>query len=428
MILRNRSSLLLLLAASAAPDSSSAFHHQYVGSSRSSSVAASPAFSVRPPVLPSSSTATRINFSAVADSESATAATSTDEDVDPLSPESRAVMENVQAAIAAKVPEDKAEMGDMLSHFVSEYFTACENGGQQPPEVTAENILSAIQFGFEHGLGPSKYTFDVSHDALREPFDYYSWGCDFFRPTMDLENSVVLGEENLKKAFRQIEEGDNVVFLANHQSEADPQVFSVLLESVGFGEEAAHVRYVAGHKVTTDALAIPFSMGRNLLCIHSKKHIDADPESKPTKQRQNLQTMSAMLKMMRRGGTSLWVAPSGGRDRRSSPSDVPVAPFDSKTVDMFRLMATKSKRPCHFYPLSMVSYELCPPPDTVEAGVGERRNVRYSPIGIAVGEEVPNVGGLECRHAFCERAMEDVGEGYEKCVEAIREKVPFRCE
>lgn len=33
--------------------------------------------------------------------------------------------------------------------------------------------------------------------------------------------------------------------------------------------------FVAGDRVTTDLLAQPFSMGRNLLCIYSKKHLVA---------------------------------------------------------------------------------------------------------------------------------------------------------
>lgn len=77
-------------------------------------------------------------------------------------------------------------------------------------------------------------------------------------------------------------------------------MLSVLLETIDKGEDAARIVYVAGHKVTTDTLAIPFSMGRNLICIHSKKHIFADPETQPMKQKQNLQAMSGMLEMMRR--------------------------------------------------------------------------------------------------------------------------------
>ena len=40
--------------------------------------------------------------------------------------------------------------------------------------------------------------------------------------------------------------------------------------------------------MTTDLLAMPFSMGRNLLCIFSKKHVDNPPELKSTKQRRDL--------------------------------------------------------------------------------------------------------------------------------------------
>eukprot|EP00957_Ditylum_brightwellii_P161506 12297068-Ditylum_brightwellii.AAC.1 len=47
-----------------------------------------------------------------------------------------------------------------------------------------------------------------------------------------------MGKENAKKAFAQIEAGGNVVLFANHQSEADPQVFSILLKAISSGEEA----------------------------------------------------------------------------------------------------------------------------------------------------------------------------------------------
>ncbi len=73
---------------------------------------------------------------------------------------------------------------------------------------------------------------------------------------------------------------------------------------------------------------------------------------------------------MKEGGCALWVAPSGGRDRRNvETGEVPIADFDSKTLDMFRLMGNKSKVPTHYFPLAMVTYDLCPPPDTISAGV-----------------------------------------------------------
>jgi glycerol-3-phosphate O-acyltransferase len=52
----------------------------------------------------------------------------------------------------------------------------------------------------------------------------------------------------------------------------------------------------------------------------------------------------------------------------------------------------------------MVTYDLCPPPDYVEAGTGEQRNVRFTRVGISCGEELISEGGLEQRHEFCEEA------------------------
>ena len=49
---------------------------------------------------------------------------------------------------------------------------------------------------------------------------------------------------------------------------------------------------VAGDRVTTDVVAVPFSKARNLLCIYSKRHIDNPPEEKPKKMRHNAKTMT----------------------------------------------------------------------------------------------------------------------------------------
>jgi len=240
---------------------------------------------------------------------------------------------------------------------------------------------------------------------------------------MDVANSVVLGQANLDRAIGQLKAGENVIFLANHQSEADPQVVSVAFDKVGYGLVAEEMVYVAGHKVTTDPLAVPFSMGRNLICIHSKKHINADAETKGVKMKQNLQAMGGMLKMLgSEEGVAIWVAPSGGRDRRDLESgDVPIAEFDQKTIDMFRLLGNKSKKLTHFYSLSMLSYDLCPPPDVVEAGVGEQRNVRFVPVGVSVSDEVIVEGGLESREEFAQSAFERCGEGYDALIQAFDE-------
>jgi glycerol-3-phosphate O-acyltransferase len=65
---------------------------------------------------------------------------------------------------------------------------------------------------------------------------------------------------------------------------------------------------VAGHRVTTDPLAIPFSMGRNLFCIYSKKYMEDPPEQKPEKQKHNVRTLKTMADMLVSG------ALEGGRE------------------------------------------------------------------------------------------------------------------
>lgn len=351
-----------------------------------------------------------------------------------LSPEYAAAFERTEATVTAALKDTSPEMLPGIMHFCKEYLTAhqashAKTGDEKSSaEQALGRILEGVQYGFKYGMGPEKYVFGVTHEALRgdpekedgNDLDFYEWGSEFFRGLMDEEDSMLMGMDNLKQAIEQAEKGENVVFFANHQSEADPQVVTVLLERAGFGKAAENFYYVAGHKVTTDALAIPFSMGRNLICIHSKKHIDADPDTKGVKNRQNLQAMSGMLERLKAGGCILWVAPSGGRDRRDLESGkTPIAPFDSKTIDMFRLMGSKSKKPTHYYPFAMVSYEVCPPPDFVEAGVGEKRNFRFTPVGINVGTELNSEGGLEKRQQFNEKCYAVAQEEYRILREAI---------
>jgi len=349
-----------------------------------------------------------------------------------LSPEYQKAIEQAVATCTG-VLADQPELLEACVHFCTEYMTASQKSHDKydisATDATAalERILAGVKLGFTYGMGDNKFQFGVTHDAIRgdddeisetigSKMDFYEWGCQFFKYFMDVEESLVLGEDNLKQALEQVASGENVVFYANHQSEADPQVMSVMLEKCGYGEEASKIIYLAGHKVTTDALAVPFSMGRNLICIHSKKHIEADPETQPYKTRQNMKAMSGMLTKLKEGGALIWVAPSGGRDRRDTDTGkTPIAPFDEKTIGMFRLMGRKSKVTTHYYPLSMVSYELCPPPDFIEAGTGEQRNFRFVPVGIKVGPEVDGTSD----EAFNPGVFEETKKGYRELRERI---------
>ena len=104
------------------------------------------------------------------------------------------------------------------------------------------------------------------------------------------------------------------------------------------------------------------------LCIFSKKHIENPPELKSQKSRHNRNVMKTMQQMFTEGGKVIWVAPSGGRDRSDEAGKFAVAPFDSKSVEMFRLMADKAGKTTHFYPLSMLTHPICPPPRQVGGG------------------------------------------------------------
>jgi len=360
-----------------------------------------------------------------------------------LQPEFEAAFGMICAQVKDKLPEKYMDvMFPLLEHFAKEYVTACQtsflaNANNQEvaqlsrPDVVAKRFLLGIQLAMTYGMdGPNKFQFEPYHQMclgedpdkeMGNTLDLYQVGNDFFRPCIDMNKSALHGRDNIEKIMDQMKQGHNVVMLANHQSEADPQVVSCLMsEMTDYGKEFQNMIFVAGHKVTTDPLAVPFSMGRNLICIHSKKHIDADPDTKAAKQKDNLRAMSAMLKSFKQGGALLWVAPSGGRDRRNvETGQVPIAPFDSKTIDMFRLIGNKSKVPTHYYTMAMVTYDMCPPPDSVEAGTGEARNIRFVPCGIAVGDECESVGGLETRHAFCDHAFAQCEKDYQALLKAI---------
>jgi glycerol-3-phosphate O-acyltransferase len=294
----------------------------------------------------------------------------------------------VEAVVKQKVEEklakaqEKYEIPDqyvkVMSGFFSCYMTEVYNAGHDIDHY--EEVLTSV-FKQVVEKAASPHEFEPYHKAMREPFDYYALGNEFAKPLINADASEIVGRDMIDQIQQQVAAGDNVVLLANHQSEADPQIFSVLLDPIvpGFAESTI---FVAGDRVTTDLLAQPFSMGRNLLCIYSKKHIENPPELKSKKSRHNRNVMKEMQNLFKEGGKIVWVAPSGGRDRRGSDGEYEVAPFDAKSVEMFRLMADKAGRPTHFYPLSMLTYAVCPPPEAVGGDVGERRTVKYSPAAL----------------------------------------------
>ncbi|HSX13633.1 MAG TPA: 1-acyl-sn-glycerol-3-phosphate acyltransferase [Chlamydiales bacterium] len=226
------------------------------------------------------------------------------------------------------------------------------------------------------------YQFEPYHKKVRHPFDYYSFGIDFIKPLIELEHSKIFGKEHLETIATALKNKENVILLANHQTESDPQAIAVCLEK-DYPEIAESMIFVAGERVVTDPLAIPFSKGCNLLCIYSKRYIDFPPEKKEEKQMHNKKTMQLMSKLLEEGSKIIYVAPSGGRDRKNKEGKIEVAPFDPEAIELFYLMAKKAKTPTHFVPFTLSTYDLLPPPETIQKELGEVRITKRTPIHLA---------------------------------------------
>lgn len=276
------------------------------------------------------------------------------------------------------------EIEQTLSNFFFSYKKTIQENGKNVEEFVPL-LLTFLKLVIEQLKTP--YHFDFYHQAIRTPFDYYQFGLDFLHPLIIFKHSKVLGKENLDRILHQLANQENVILLANHQTEPDPQAISLLLNK-DYPTFAEKIIYVAGHRVTSDPLAVPFSLGTNLLCVHSKKHIEYDLKEKEKKLKHNQKTMQVMGELLREGGKCIFVAPSGGRDRTDEKGEVTLAPFDPQSIEMFRLIGSKSDKKTHFYPLSLATYSLLPPPNRIQKELGEKRLTTCTPIHLAFGNEI----------------------------------------
>lgn len=333
-----------------------------------------------------------------------------------MSKVTKEVVEEMKAARGG-IGSDSGKMASStktLKAFLPSYAVS-HVWARTDPEDYRKLLTTSLNVLVDSITADPPFQFDPYHKAIKGPdVDYQQWGNDFFRSMVKYSKSKVVGSENLESIKKQLAAGDNVVLLANHQTEADPQVLSILLELEGYGEMASDTIFLAGHKVTSDPLAIPFSMGRNLLTIFSKKYLNTFPdEEKEVKSARNRDTVTEMQRLFSEGGSIFWVAPSGGRDRKTSPTgDFEPAKFDASSVGLFYLMATKAgkkgKGPkTHFYPLAMWSNQLVPPPDDTKADLGEERSASRAPIALEFGPELDPeaLGGRKKFPAAAEKAV-----------------------
>ncbi|KAF6148575.1 hypothetical protein GIB67_042534 [Kingdonia uniflora] len=232
------------------------------------------------------------------------------------------------------------------------------------------------------------FTFSAHHKAVREPFDYYRFGQNYIRPLVDFRKSYVGNISHFSDIEEKLHQGHNVILISNHQTEADPAVIALLLETTN-PYVAESMTYVAGDRVVTDPLCKPFSIGRNLFCVYSKKHMNDNPELAESKRRANTLSLKEMTLLLRGGSQIIWIAPSGGRDRPDpSTQEWSPAPFDAPSVDSMRRLASKTGVPGHIYPLALLCHDIMPPPAQVEKVIGERRMISFHGVGLSVGSEI----------------------------------------
>lgn len=307
-------------------------------------------------------------------------------------------------------------IGENLALFYASYRQTLESEGMFD-EKTAQALGDFHTCVINELAAP--HAFSPFHRAERAPFDFYALGMDLFRPLVKQDDSIMLGTERIPAIIEQLGRGENVIFLANHQAEADPQAISLMLEKQ-FPDLAESMAFVAGHRVTTDPLAIPISRGRHLFCVYSKRHIENPPDQKQSKQLHNQTTMRIMSEKLRDGGLCIYVAPSGGRDRLDANGRPFPALFDAQSIEMFRLMANKAETPTHFYPMSLFTYDLLPPPETIIVELGEQRHTKRSRIGVAVGNEIDmdsittNTDKKRARQERAEAIWNLVNQGYQQ--------------
>jgi len=283
-----------------------------------------------------------------------------------------------------KLNQTTIDLTSILKDFYASYKEAAQSNGISI-ETLHPLLLKFLDLVEQQLKKP--HHFNAFHEAIREPFDYYTFGLNFIKPLVVFSSSTVLNLEIADVISASLSKGENVILLANHQTEPDAQAISILLEKT-HPKLAEEMIFVAGHRVISDPLCAPFSMGRNLLCIYSKKYIKTPPEKTLEKQQHNQRTMTKMKELLTQGGKCIYVAPSGGRDRLNRQGAIEVAKFDPQSIELFFLLTKHLEKKTRFYPLALSTYDLLPPPDLAKKELGEQRHATCTPIHLAFNQEI----------------------------------------
>lgn len=326
---------------------------------------------------------------------------------------------------AGRLPPDIASR---MEELYNNYRNAVVNSGvPEADEIVLSNMSLALDRIFTDVEEP--FDFASYHKAKRNPFDYYMFVQNYIRPLIDFRNSYVGNMAIFHEMEQQLQQGHNIILISNHQTEADPAVIALLLEN-SLPRLAEDLTYIAGDRVVTDPLCKPFSMGRNLVCVYSKKHMNDEPELVEMKRRANTKSLKEMAVRLREGSQILWIAPSGGRDRPDPKTgEWYPAPFDSSSVDNMRRLVEHAVVPGHIYPLTLLCYDIMPPPPKVEKEIGERRMISFHGTGLSAGQEISfqSIADVcqdpqEAKEAYTQALYDSVTEQYTVLRSAVHGK------
>ncbi|PWA43531.1 Glycerol-3-phosphate O-acyltransferase, alpha helical bundle, N-terminal [Artemisia annua] len=309
-----------------------------------------------------------------------------------------------------------------VARLMEELYLNYRNAVFQSGDPGAEHIvLSNMSLALDRILSDVKDPFEFSpyHEAIREPFNYSLFVQNYIRPLINFRESYVGNIYLFYEMEEQLKQGENVILISNHQTEADPAIIALLLETTSpyISENAINV---AGDRVLTDPLCKPFSMGRNLLCVYSKKHMNDVSELAEMKRMANTRTLKEMALLLRSGSKLIWIAASGGRDRPDPITNqwFP-APFDASSVDNMRRLVEHAGVPGHIYPLALLCYDIMPPPPQVEKEIGERRVISYHGAGLSVAPKIDynevtasSEGPKEAKEAYSQALYDSICQQY----------------
>ncbi|XP_019423898.1 PREDICTED: glycerol-3-phosphate acyltransferase, chloroplastic isoform X2 [Lupinus angustifolius] len=321
-------------------------------------------------------------------------------------------------------PNVAAGMEELYNNYKNAVF---QSGDPKANETVLSNMTVFLDLIFLDVTDP--FVFQPHHKAKRKPFDYYMFGQNYIRPLVDYRNSYVGNMSLFIEIEEKLKKGHNIIFMSNHQTEADPAIISLLLEKQ-LPYIAENMMYVAGDRVVTDPVCKPFSIGRNLICVYSKKHMLDDPELIEMKRKANTQSLKEMAVLLRGGSQLIWIAPSGGRDRQDPHTgEWAPAPFDASSVDNMRRLVDHSGPPGHVYPLAISCHEIMPPPMKVEKEIGEKRLISFHGTGLSVAPEISfseTTAACEspekAKESYSKALYDSVNEQYNVLKSAIRGK------